>query len=131
MPNGRHSDASVPLRYSAGKLGQLPAELLIQILQQIDIPSLTRFRRVNRRAMELVNSLPYYNVLVKHCPHIARAILSVQAETPLTAAHYIGPLVQSNVQHASVLAIIFYLADCRRVCYFCYTRQPEFFPTHN
>jgi len=33
---------------------------LSQVLLYTDLPSLTRFRRVNRRAMELVDSVPQY-----------------------------------------------------------------------
>ncbi|KAG7135408.1 hypothetical protein HYQ46_008930 [Verticillium longisporum] len=58
LDNGRHADALMSTHYPAGQLDQLPAELLIQILLQIDIPSLTHFRRVNRRAMGLVDSIP-------------------------------------------------------------------------
>ncbi|KAI1179970.1 hypothetical protein F4777DRAFT_355409 [Nemania sp. FL0916] len=129
LDNGRHFDASVPLRYSAGKLDQLPAELLIHILQQIDIPSLTTFHRVNRRAMELVDGLFYYKILVKHCPNIIRAILSVQADSfdcgtlykTLSTEQCSSPACNRFGDHL-------YLVDCRRVCYFCYTREPEFFP---
>ncbi|KAI1429651.1 hypothetical protein F5Y12DRAFT_415427 [Xylaria sp. FL1777] len=127
LDNGRHSDASVPLRYSAGKLDQLPAELLILILQQIDIPSLTRFRRVNRRAMELVDSLPYYYVLVKHCPNIIRAILSVQADSFDCRTLY-RTLSTKQCSTCKRFGDHLYLIDCRRVCYLCYTRHPEFFP---
>ncbi|KAJ3576529.1 hypothetical protein NPX13_g3673 [Xylaria arbuscula] len=127
LDNGRHYDASVPLRYSAGKLDQLPAELLVIILQQIDIPSLTRFRHVNRRAMELVDSLPSYNVLVKHCPNIIRAILSVQADS-FDCNKLYQTLSTKQCSTCTRFGDHLYLIDCRRVCYFCYTRHPGFFP---
>jgi hypothetical protein len=41
LDKGRFTDASTPPRYSAGQLDQLPAELLIQVLLYIDLPSLT------------------------------------------------------------------------------------------
>ncbi|KAH6691081.1 hypothetical protein EV126DRAFT_482972 [Verticillium dahliae] len=59
LDNGRHADALMSTHYPAGQLDQLPAELLIQILLQIDIPSLTHFRLVNRRAMGLVDPIPH------------------------------------------------------------------------
>ncbi|KAI1109115.1 hypothetical protein F5Y14DRAFT_433804 [Nemania sp. NC0429] len=127
LDNGRHSDASGPLRYSAGKLDQLPAELLIYILQQVDIPSLTGFRRVNRRAMDLVNSLPDYNALVKHCPNIIRAILSVQANSFDCRTLY-RTLSTTQCSTCNRFGDHLYLIDCRRVCWFCYIFRPEFFP---
>jgi hypothetical protein len=59
------------------QLDQLPAELLIQVLLYIDIPSLTVFRRVNRRAMQLVDSVPQYAAIINYCPNTIRAILSI------------------------------------------------------
>lgn len=64
LDNGRCSVASTPAHYSAGKLDQLPAELLIQALLYTDVPSLTCFRRVNRRAMQLVDSVPQYAAII-------------------------------------------------------------------
>lgn len=83
LDNGRHAAASIPhpACHSAGQLDQLPAELVLQVLLQIDIPSLTRFRSVNRRAMELVDSVRQYAALIQHCPNIVRAIVSIQADS--------------------------------------------------
>ncbi|KAI1260729.1 hypothetical protein F5Y18DRAFT_245528 [Xylariaceae sp. FL1019] len=127
LDNGRHSDESVPLRHLAGKLDQLPAELLIYVLQRLDIPSLTRFRRVNRRAMELVDGLLCYNVLIKHCPNIIRAIISVQADS-FDCATLCRTLSTDKCSTCTRFGDHLYLIDCRRVCYFCYTHHPEFFP---
>ena len=66
-------------RPSAGGIDRLLAELLIQMLMYLDIPSLTGFWRANRRAMDLVYSVPQYVSIIKHCLDIIRAILSMQA----------------------------------------------------
>ena len=50
------------------QLDKLPAELVIEILLQLDIPSLTRFRRLNPRAMQFVNSVKQHTVIIKHLP---------------------------------------------------------------
>lgn len=127
LDNGRHVDASVTVRYSAGQLDQLPAELLIQVLLQIDIPSLTHFRRVNRRAMELVDSVPQYAALIKHCPNIIRAILSIQADA-FDCATLFRTLSTTRCSTCKRFGDHLYLIDCRRVCYFCFTRRLEYFP---
>ncbi|KAF6830098.1 F-box domain-containing protein [Colletotrichum plurivorum] len=80
LDNGRHTDASIPRRYSANQLDCLPAELLLPVLLGVDIPSLTRLRSVNRRAMELVDSVPEYAAMIKRCPGVIRAIVSIQAD---------------------------------------------------
>ncbi|CRK27581.1 hypothetical protein BN1723_008289 [Verticillium longisporum] len=127
LDNGRHADALMSTHYPAGQLDQLPAELLIQILLQIDIPSLTHFRRVNRRAMGLVDSIPQYAALIKHCPNIIRAILSIQAD-----AFDCGTLYRTLSTYRCSTCKRFgdhlYLVNCRRVCYFCFTQRLEYFP---
>ncbi|KAH7186525.1 hypothetical protein DER44DRAFT_188546 [Fusarium oxysporum] len=127
LDKGRFTDASNPPRYSAGQLDQLPAELLIQVLLYIDLPSLTRFRRVNRRAMELVDSIPQYDAIVKHCPNIIRAILSIQADAFDCDVLY-TTLSTTRCSTCERFGDHLYLIDCRRVCYFCFTRRLEYFP---
>ncbi|KAH7127370.1 hypothetical protein EDB81DRAFT_907605 [Dactylonectria macrodidyma] len=129
LDNGRCIDASIPIttHYSAGQLDQLPAELLIQILLSVDIPSLTRFRRVNRRARELVDSVPPYAAIIKHCPNIIRAILSLQADAFDCHVLY-ATLSSTRCSTCERFGDHLYLIDCRRVCYFCFTRRLEYFP---
>jgi len=50
------------------QLDRPPAELVIEILSQPDIPSLTRFRRLNPRAMQFVNSVKQHTAIIKHLP---------------------------------------------------------------
>ncbi|RDA83181.1 hypothetical protein CP532_6445 [Ophiocordyceps camponoti-leonardi (nom. inval.)] len=129
LDNMRRADdaAAKPARYSVGQLDQLPAELLVQVLVQVDVPSLTDFRRVNRRAMELVDSITQYSAIIKHCPNIIRAIVSIRANAYDCNALFrtLSSKKCSTCQH---FGDHLYLIDCCRVCYFCYTRRPEFFP---
>ncbi|KAF4982500.1 hypothetical protein FZEAL_1893 [Fusarium zealandicum] len=127
LDNGRYTDASIPPRCSAGQLDRLPAELLIQVLLYTDLPSLTRFRRVNRRAMELVDSVPQYDAIIKHCPNIIRAILSIQAGSFNCNILY-TTLSTTRCSTRERFGDHLYLIDCRRVCYFCFTRRLEYFP---
>ncbi|KAF8060735.1 hypothetical protein FPV67DRAFT_304582 [Lyophyllum atratum] len=48
--------------------------------------------------------------------------------TRLTAAHCTERFVQAGLSRATALATHLYLIDCRRVCYFCFTRRAEYFP---
>lgn len=127
LDNGRCIDASIPARYSVGQLDQLPEELLVLVLLYVDIPSLTRFRRVNRRGMELVNSAPRYAAIIKHCPDIIRAILSIQADAFDCDTLY-TTLSTTRCSTCEHFGDHLYLIDCRRVCYFCFTRRPEYLP---
>lgn len=127
LDNGRHTDASILTRHSVGQLDQLPAELLIQVLLYNDMPSLTSFRRVNRRAMELVDSVPQYAAIAKHCPDIIRAILAVEADAFDCRVLY-RTLSTSRCSTCSRFGDFLYLIDCRRVCYLCFTERPEYSP---
>ncbi|KAH7019653.1 hypothetical protein EDB80DRAFT_701256 [Ilyonectria destructans] len=127
LDNGRHADTSIPVRHLAGQLDKLPVEILTQVLLYTDIPSLTRFRRVNRRAMDLVDSIPQYAAIIKHCPDIIRAILSIQADAFNCSTLY-ATLCTTQCAKCKCFGNHLFLIDCRRVCYMCFTRKLEFSP---
>lgn len=114
-------------RHSAGQLDQLPAEILVQVLLCTDIPSLTGFRRVNHRARELVDSVPEYAAIIKHCPDVIRAILSIQADAFDCSVLY-KTLGTTRCSTCERFGDHLYLITCRRVCYFCFTRRLEYCP---
>ena len=80
------------------QLDRLPLELLIKVLLQLDIPSLTRFRCLNRRAMALVNSV--HEALTSSAP------LSASRRTHLTAILCTERSVQAGVSRAIALETI-------------------------
>ncbi|KAK0624796.1 hypothetical protein B0T17DRAFT_252945 [Bombardia bombarda] len=127
LDNGQFNASSIPARYTAGQLDELPAEILIQVLQYTDIPSLTRFRRVSRRAMDLVDSVPQYRALIKHCPDIIRAIISLQADAYDLNTLY-ATLHTSRCDGCKRFGDHLYLVTCCRVCFFCYTQRLEYYP---
>ncbi|PWI71120.1 uncharacterized protein PCL_12488 [Purpureocillium lilacinum] len=127
LDNGRCIDASIAPHYFVGQLNRLPAELLRQVLLYLDLPSLTCFRRVNRRAMEIADSLPQYAAIVRHCPNIIRAIISIQADAFDCHTLY-RILSTTRCSTCERFGDHLYLIDCRRVCYLCFTRRPEYFP---
>ncbi|TDL27795.1 hypothetical protein BD410DRAFT_781689 [Rickenella mellea] len=127
LDNGRHDCTPISTCFASNQLDRLPLELLIQVLLQLDIPSLTRFRGLNRRTMELVNSVQQYNAIIEHCPNIIRAIVSIQADAFDCGTLY-RTLCTSRCSTCNRFGDHLYLIDCRRVCYFCFTRRAEYFP---
>ncbi|KAG6225053.1 hypothetical protein E4U26_003329 [Claviceps purpurea] len=127
LDNIRTAERSTLASQSAGQLDQLPAELLITVLLYLDIPSLTDFRRVNRRAMDIVDSVPQYAALIKHCPNIVRAILSIKADAFDCNVLY-KTLSTFSCSTCERFGDHLYLIDCRRVCYHCFTERLEYFP---
>ena len=124
---GRHDCTPISTCLFTNQLDRLPLELLIEVLLQLDIPSLTRFRGLNRRAMELVNSVHPYTAIIKHCPNIIRAIVSIQADGFDCSTLY-RTLCTSRCFTCNRFGDHLYLIDCRRVCYSCFTRRVEYFP---
>jgi hypothetical protein len=127
LDNGRHNCTPISTCFATNQLDRLPVELLIEVLLQLDIPSLTRFRCLNRHAMQLVNSVRQYTAIIKHCPNIIRAIVSIQADAFDCGTLY-RTLCTSRCFTCNRFGDRLYLIDCRRVCYFCFTRRAEYFP---
>ena len=113
--------------FSTNQLDRLPIELLIKVLLQLDIPSLTHFRSLSRRAMELVNSVHQYTAIIEHCPNIIRAIVSLQVDGFDCGTLY-RTLCTSQCFTCNRFGDHLYLIDCRRVCYFCFTQRAEYSP---
>lgn len=124
LDNGKH--VMVPKR-SVGQLDLLPPELINQVLRMLDIPTLAAFRRVNQRALLLVDSLPPYRRLWALCPTILRAVVSINA-TSFSCATLFQVLTTEKCETCSLFGGFLYLITCKRVCYFCFTTRKEYFP---
>ena len=127
LDNGRHDCTPISTCFSTNQLDRLPLELIIEVLLRLDIPSLTRFRGLNHRTMELVNSVHQYTAIIEHCPNIIRAIVSIEADAFDCATLY-RTLCTSRCSTCNRFGNYLYLIDCRRVCHFCFTRRAEYFP---
>ncbi|KAH8881289.1 hypothetical protein GQ53DRAFT_626475, partial [Thozetella sp. PMI_491] len=115
LDNGRHDTTPT---CTLGKL-DIPLELLANVLVHLDVPSLTAFRRVNRRAMQVVDSIPPYAMIYQHCRSILRYILA------MGAAHYpLVTLFQTLCQQACSRCDHFggylCLLTCTRFCRRCF-----------
>ena len=132
LDNGRHDCTPISTCFSTNQLDRLPLELIIKVLLQLDIPSLTRFRGLNRRSMEHVNSVHQYTAIIKHCPNIIRVIVSIQADgfdcNTLYRTLCTSRCLTCDRVGKSRFGNYLYLIDCRRVCYSCFTKRAEYFP---
>jgi len=128
LDNGRHNTPrKLPAREPVGRLDYLPLELVREILLAADVPALTSFRRVNRRAMELVDSLHQYQLILKHCPSVLRAIVSLGAGFIACRVLY-ETLFTTKCSSCDRFGGYLYLITCSRVCYFCFTWNIDYFP---
>ncbi|KAH9884600.1 hypothetical protein F4778DRAFT_556881 [Xylariomycetidae sp. FL2044] len=124
LDNGRH--VILP-KTSAGQLDLLPPELIDEVLRMLDIPTLTTFRRVNQRAMHLVDSLPPYRRLWTSCRTILRAVVSINAAS-FSCETLFQALTGEKCESCGLFGGYLYLITCKRVCYVCFTERKEYFP---
>lgn len=127
LDNGRHTTPSQhSARQLVGALGLLPLELISEILLWLDVPILTSFRRVNHRAMELVDSLHQYRMILKHCPNVLR-VISLNANF-FACRVLFNALLTTKCSSCDRFGGYLYLITCCRVCYFCFTSNIDYFP---
>ena len=126
LDNGRHlKNPSAIL----GDLERLPAELLLPILtQQIDLQSLTDLRRVSQRAMDIVDSIPEYHVIVKHAPDALRAVLIAKKDNQVTCQRMFNKLISFECERCGEFGGLLYLITFKRLCWGCFMTNLEFIP---
>ena len=105
---------------------QLSVEVIIKILFQPNILSLTRSRSSSCHAMQLVNSVRQYTAVIEHCPDIIRTIVSIQVDAFNCVTLYKTSRT-TQCFTCNHFGNSLYLIDCRRVCCFCLTERSEFF----
>ena len=116
-------------RASLGDSDRLPDEILCRIFVQLDLQSLTDFRRVNQRAMQVVDSIPEYATIVKHAVDTLRALLAVEAASGASCQELYDLLcVYYRCSTCNRFGDHLYLMTLKRVCSYCFNRKPAFLP---
>ncbi len=113
--------------HSLGQIDKLPLELLSEVLLELDVPTLVAFRCVNRQAMVVVDSLPKFRRVVENCVGVIRAIVATKADS-FTFNTLYSCLGLSDCVNCGRFGGNLYLITCQRVCYFCFSRDPAYFP---
>ena len=116
LDNGKHLGRA---SHSLGVLDKLPVELQSIILTQSDFRTLTDVRRVNRRAMEVVDTLPEYESILQHSPASLRAILSTELGDCITCQNFYNTLCTARCEYCRQSTDFTYLLTCCRVCINC------------
>jgi hypothetical protein len=81
LDNGHFSWDSSGISASLGNLEVFPVEVLVNILLQLDLPTLTTFRLVNRLAMTTLDTVPQYRFIAQNHPYFIRAAVATQARS--------------------------------------------------
>jgi hypothetical protein len=115
-------------RNDLGLLDRLPLELLHIVLAQLDISTLTDLRRLNRRALQVVDKIPQYQVIVTHAQNVLQAILSIETGRWITCQVLYDAFCTADCETCGDHAGYLYLLTCRRVCFICFTKNDSYLP---
>ena len=113
-------------QFDLGDLEKLPPELLSAILVQVDLRTLTDFRRINQRAMQIVNSIPQYKTILKHGLKSLRGALVIESST--TCQDLFRTLGSPHCENCGDFGGHTYLLACTRVCFMCFANKPQYLP---
>jgi hypothetical protein len=125
LDNGRHSSL---VKVGLGNLDKLPPEILAMVLGQLDIQTLTKFRRVNRRAMQAVDLIRVYQQIVTRFPTALRAILSISTGATYSCQDLYHELQTPECRSCGRFGAFLYLLTCRRVCASCFAGESLYIP---
>ncbi|KAH6652892.1 hypothetical protein BKA67DRAFT_593057 [Truncatella angustata] len=97
----------LPPRTNVGVLDALPPELLQKILSQPDLRTLTDFRRINRRVID---------------------ILSIKTGRWITCRTLYEKLCTPGCEQCGDFGSYLYLLTCKRVCFLCFSQDRLYLP---
>jgi hypothetical protein len=112
-------DDSIPPTKELGALTALPAELLLNILEDLSIIDLMRFRRCNRYSSYLVDTIPSLRTVLRIAPNTVKGIVALQVSTHITPKQLCQKLYQRKCDRCGELAQCIYLPTCIRACFIC------------
>lgn len=125
LDNGRHQ--KLP-EYDLGALDSLPLEILQEAILYLDFDTLAALRRVNARAMEVVDSVPAYRATLQLCPNIVRGLYSIHYGAYVSLDTLWSTLRRARCEDCGDLGGYIYLLTCRRVCFLCLDTACRFYP---
>lgn len=111
-----------------GALQVFPYDILCQILPDLDVYGLDSFRRLNRLAMKLVESLTLYKDVTRYAHQAVRCALSIGTGRYMSYHLLYEKLCTRNCETCGNVAGYLFLLTCKRVCFKCVSRKPAFLP---
>jgi hypothetical protein len=109
-----------PPEVGLSALDALPLELLQAMLLKLDIRTLADFRVVNRRAREVMNSIPEYDAVIKHIPNVFRGILTIDGGRWITCESLYDEFCTAECKQCGDFGYYIHILTCKRVCSLCF-----------
>ncbi|KAH8733112.1 hypothetical protein GQ44DRAFT_781942 [Phaeosphaeriaceae sp. PMI808] len=121
-----------PIRLPAvegiGVLDTLPTELLDEVLLELDLDTLFTFRRVNRRAKEVVDCLPQYEAIVTYAPNTLMGIQNIKTGSWITCRRLYEKLCTPECSDCGNFGGYLHLIACNRLCSPCLSWELDRIP---
>lgn len=131
MDNDRTMALTSSVSENLGNLEYLPLEIIELILLTADLASLTAFRAVNSRALNVVDELHPYQTLVSYARPTLRAFLATGTAAYFSTMEIFSTFNTHKCSRPTCktdFAAFLFLPSCVRVCLLCATSSPEFLP---
>ncbi|GAW24919.1 hypothetical protein ANO14919_145150 [Xylariales sp. No.14919] len=117
-----------PPTTNLGTLSRLPLELLQQVLYQLDIATIVDFRRVNRQAFTILDSVSAYHAVAKHARNALCGIIAIVTGKWITCGTLYKKLSTPGCEICGDFGGYLYLLTCKRVCFLCLSENPLYLP---
>jgi hypothetical protein len=108
-----------------GSLDRMPVELLHDVLVRLDVYSLFKFRQVNIRSRQMVDSLKRYQMIVLHGLNLFCALLRTRIAIHVSLIDLYKALCTKNCALCGEFAGFMSLLTWTRCCFKCLRFAPE------
>lgn len=117
-----------PPVFNLGVLDKLPLELVQELLAFLDLCSLAQFRRVNRRALNVVDCIPQYKTITTYTPLALQCIRAVGTGQWISCNTLYEKLCTAECEECGDFAGYLYILTCVRICFLCLSRNIKYTP---
>ncbi|PYI11279.1 hypothetical protein BO78DRAFT_130800 [Aspergillus sclerotiicarbonarius CBS 121057] len=108
-----------------GNLDRLPLELLFDILYRLDMHSLFKFRQINLRSRQMVDSLKQYQRVVAHGLNLFCALLRTRLSIDVSLLDFYNALCTKTCSLCGEFGGFIFLPTWKRCCIKCLQEAPE------
>lgn len=120
--------ATEPNNVGLGALDRLPPETLNNIISLSDLPSLDKFKAVNKLAYELVSGHTQLRVIYTQAYEVIRGLHAIKVAHRITLGTIFEVLCTSKCNECDDYGGYVYLVTFERVCGRCYMEKDRYIP---
>jgi hypothetical protein len=117
-----------PPEFDLGALERLPTELLQGLLPELDLCSLMQFRCVNRRAIEIVESIPQYKAIATYVSNVLQGAVRIGTAKWISCETVYEKLCSAECEQCGDFGGYLYILTCKRVCFLCLSEDDTYLP---